>query len=665
MAYQFHDQMLGTLLAKAGEDVTVILMSDHGFHPDHLRPSKIPDIPAGPAIEHRDFGILTMSGPGLKRDELLHGPSVLDIAPTILTLYGLAVGEDMDGQVLSQAFEDPPQPKFIPSWEDVAGETGTHPAHTRLDPVAAHEAMEQMIALGYIERPDENREIAVEKTIRELRYNLGESYQDDGRHLEAQEIFRELRRKDPDEQRFAVKLFIACQALGMTGEMREIVDDLDGRRRVLYQEAMEHLAKLKAGADPETVLDDAQKKELKHWGNLARYQPAVIDYLKAQVLTAEKRYAEALEALGRVRSVDMVRPGLFLQSAELYMKLGRWREAEEVYRKALGTDPDSAAAWAGIARIELRRRRFDEAAQAALDAVQRVYQYPVAHYLLGLALVGRKEFERAVEAFETAISLNPNFPEAHMRLAAVLEKKTGDAAGAEEHRRLARVMRRRRSVRRPLVSAAERVEQAVSSSGSGDAGVAAPIGESLIVVSGLPRSGTSMLMQMLAAGGVAVMSDGLREADEDNPRGYLEYEPVKSLLKDASWLGLGRGKAIKIVAPLLGAVPAELPCRVIFVERDLEEVLDSQARMLVRRGKEIENTAERRGLLKSEYVKTVARVKAMLGRRAETRVLSVEYRETVSNPGAIAARVNEFLGGGLDVGKMALAVDAALHRNRA
>jgi predicted AlkP superfamily phosphohydrolase/phosphomutase/predicted Zn-dependent protease len=677
MAYQFHDQMLGTLLAKAGEDVTVVLMSDHGFHPDHLRPSAIPDIPAGPAIEHRDFGILAMSGPGLKRDELLHGASVLDIAPTILTMYGLPVGEDMDGQVLTQALENPPEPKFIPSWDDVAGDAGTHPAHTRLDPVAAHEAMEQMIALGYIERPDENREIAVEKTIRELRYNLAESYQDDGRHLEAQEIFRELRGKDPDEQRFAVKLFVACQALGMTGEMREIVDDLDGRRRALYQEALEHLAELKAVAterakekpdvDPETLLDEEQKKELKRWKNLARYQPAVVDYLKAQALTAERRYEEALAALGRVRSVDMVRPGLFLQSAELYMKLGRWRDAEEVYRKALGTDPDSAAAWAGIARIELRRRRFNEAAQAALDAVQRLYRYPLAHYLLGLALVGRKEFGRAAEAFETAISFNPNFPEAHMRLAAVLETKLGDAAGAAEHRRLARAMRRRKA-RRAVVSAAERVEKALgaaaSASGSGDEGVAAVVGESLIVVSGLPRSGTSMLMQMLAAGGVAVMSDGLREADEDNPRGYLEYEPVKNLLKDASWLGEARGKAIKIVAPLLGAIPAELPCQVIFVERDVEEVLDSQARMLVRRGKSIEMSEKRRGLLEGEYARTVARVKALLARRAGTRVLSVGYRETVANPPVVAARVNEFLGGGFDVGAMTAAVDAALHRNR-
>jgi predicted AlkP superfamily phosphohydrolase/phosphomutase len=172
MAYQFHDQMLGTLLTKAGEDTTIILMSDHGFHPDHLRPQSIPDIPAGPAIEHRDFGILAIGGPGFKKNESLHGPSVLDIAPTILTLYGLPVGDDMDGKVLSQAFVKTSRVAFIPSWEDVPGADGCHPPHSRLDPVAAHEALERMIALGYIERPDTNREVAVEKTIRELRYNL-------------------------------------------------------------------------------------------------------------------------------------------------------------------------------------------------------------------------------------------------------------------------------------------------------------------------------------------------------------------------------------------------------------------------------------------------------------------------------------------------------------
>ena len=692
MAYQFHDEMLGTLLRKAGEDSTVILMSDHGFHPDHLRPASIPDIPAGPAIEHRDFGILAIGGPGIKKGELLHGPSVLDVAPTILTLYGLPVGEDMDGKVLSQAFVKTPKIASIPSWEEVPGADGRHPPHTRLDPVAAHEALEQMIALGYIERPDENREVAVDKTIRELRYNLGEAYQDDDRHIEAHQIFTELHAADPDEQRFAVRLFVSCQALGLDEEMRRIVDDLDGRRRAVFEEAetkIEALRKVaveraherkeaeadqaqteKAGIEPDSPLSEDERRELARWRNLARYQPPVTDYLKAQVLTAEKRYAEALAALERVMEEHLVRPGLLLQTADLYLRLGRWRDAQQVYEKALAIDPDNAHAHVGVCQMALRRRKFGVAAHSALDALQRIYDYPLAHFLLGQALAGMKEYERAAEAFRAAISSNPNFPEAHVRLAALLEKRLGEAESAREHWRLARRMRSRGTARPVRPPVAEPVESAAAVSDAPDTLFTAetvempPLEESLIVVTGLPRSGTSMLMQMLAAGGLGVLSDGLREADEDNPHGYLEFEPVKNLPRNSTWLFEGRGRAIKIVAPLLAALPPGLACRVILSERDLDEVIDSQERMLVRRNQPLAATPERRRMLKEEYVRTLVRVKATLTRRPHTQLLVIEHRNAISERLVTAEKLNEFLGGGLDVAKMAAVIDPTLHRNR-
>jgi tetratricopeptide (TPR) repeat protein len=287
-----------------------------------------------------------------------------------------------------------------------------------------------MIALGYIERPDENREIAVEKTIRELRYNLGEAFQDADRHPEAHQIFSELNAADPDEQRFAVRLFVSCQALGLHQEMRRIVDDLDGRRRALFEEAKEKIA----GRDHQTQLSGNQRRELAGWRNLTRYQPPVVDYLKAQVLTAEQRYPEALAALQRVTEAHLVRPGLFLQSADLYLRLGLWRHAQRVYEKALEIDPDNAQAHLGICRMALRRRKFAVAAQLALDALQRIYHYPMAHFLLGQALTGMREYQRAAEAFRAAISFNPNFPEAHVRLASLLEKYLSDPESAREHR---------------------------------------------------------------------------------------------------------------------------------------------------------------------------------------------------------------------------------------
>jgi len=614
-AYRFHDRMLGDLLAKAGPDTTVILVSDHGFHPDHLRPASIPDIPAGPAIEHRDFGVLAIAGPGITNGRALYGASVLDIAPTILTLYGLSVGEDFDGKVLSTAFESPPAVAFIPSWEEVPGADGRHPPHTRLNPVAAQEALEQLIALGYIERPDESREAAVEKTIRELRYNLGEAYQDAARHIEAREIFSMLQAADPDEQRFALRLFVSCQALGMPEEMRIIIADLERRGR----------------------------------------DQAVLGYLKAQLLTAEKRYTEALECLS----------GPSLQSADLYLRLRRWSDARLVYESLLEVDPDNVHSHLGICRLALRNREFGAAAQSALDALERNYHWPPAHYLLGRALTGMKKYEQACSAFRVAISMNPNYAEAHIRLAALLEKHLSDAASAREHRLLARRMRKRTLTQRPSV--AEPVAVAVATDLPQPAAVfeMPPMQECLIVVTGLPRSGTSLLMQVLAAGGLRVVSDGLRAPDEDNPRGYLEYEPVKGLLKDSKWLLEERGRAIKIVAPLLAALPEDLPCRVILSERDLEEVLDSQERMLARRAHASASTPERRRILKEEYSRTLSRVKAMIARRPGTQLLVIEHGQAISDPASTAEKINMFLGGRLDEAKMAAAIDPALHRNHA
>ncbi|MCP4199102.1 MAG: hypothetical protein GY762_18310, partial [Proteobacteria bacterium] len=105
---RYHDMMLGRLLQLAGEDTTIILISDHGFHPDHNRPTTIPKEPAGPAIEHSPYGIVVMNGPGIKKDKLLFGASLLDVTPTLLTLFGLPVAEDMDGKVLVHAFENEP-----------------------------------------------------------------------------------------------------------------------------------------------------------------------------------------------------------------------------------------------------------------------------------------------------------------------------------------------------------------------------------------------------------------------------------------------------------------------------------------------------------------------------------------------------------------------------
>src|SRR5579864_8964304 len=225
-AYRFHDMMLETLLQLAGPDVTVILVSDHGFHSDHLRPVGIPNEPAGPAIQHRPFGIICMKGEHIKQDERIYGATLLDVTPTVLTLFGLPVGEDMDGRVLVQAFEESPEITRIPSWENEPGECGMHPGDLRMDPAAAAAVLQQFIALGYIQPPSEDQNKAVASAVREANYNLARDYLDCGRPDDALPLLEDLAKNDPKQTRFQMHLAQCYLALSRRAEAKQILEAL-------------------------------------------------------------------------------------------------------------------------------------------------------------------------------------------------------------------------------------------------------------------------------------------------------------------------------------------------------------------------------------------------------------------------------------------------------
>jgi hypothetical protein len=188
-------------------------------------------------------------------------------------------------------------------------------------------------------------------------------------------------------------------------------------------------------------------------------------------------------------------------------------------------------------------------------------------------------------------------------------------------------------------------------------------GEPIVVVSGLPRSGTSMMMKMLDAGGVPIMTDAIRTADIDNPKGYFEYERVKELEKetDKSYIREGRGKALKVISFLLKDLPDDCHYRVIFMRRHLDEVMDSQNRMLDRRGEE---AIDERETMAEAYRNHLAAVKILVRKRPNFEMLEVRYDEAVKDARKAAAGVNAFLGGKLDEKAMVAAVDAELYRNR-
>jgi hypothetical protein len=202
-----------------------------------------------------------------------------------------------------------------------------------------------------------------------------------------------------------------------------------------------------------------------------------------------------------------------------------------------------------------------------------------------------------------------------------------------------------RATRKPPTTTSEEMEKTVT------------------VVSGLPRSGTSMMMKMLEAGGMPPLTDEIRTADADNPKGYYEFERVKQLDKgDTAWLKEAQGKAVKVIAALLKHLPPEYTYRVIFMRRDLEETLRSQRRMLIRRGKDSEEVTDEE--MEVLFRKHLDHITDWLDEQPHCEVVYISYNEVLKNPVGQAQKINQFIGGGLDMEKMASVVDPDLYRQR-
>ncbi len=186
----------------------------------------------------------------------------------------------------------------------------------------------------------------------------------------------------------------------------------------------------------------------------------------------------------------------------------------------------------------------------------------------------------------------------------------------------------------------------------------------IIVVSGLPRSGTSMMMKMLEAGGLHVFVDNLRAPDPDNPEGYYEYERVKKLDKgDTAWVGQAQGQVVKVISALLEHLPPEYTYQALFMQRDIHEVLASQKKMLQRRGEAVDKVSDEE--MAALFAKHVAKTAAWLHAQPNFQTLWVDYNQLLADPQPQIQAVNRFLGGALDEAKMADVVNPDLYRNRA
>ena len=637
-AYRIHDHMLARLLQLAGPETAVVLVSDHGFHSDHLRPKFTPRVPAGITVWHRPQGIIAAMGPGFKHGEAIYGARLLDVAPTVLTYFGLPVGADMEGRVLVEAFTEKPAVQTIPSWEDT-GRTHTAPAVPLSD--ADNKALlDQFVALGYINEISADPTQAAAETTRENAWNMARACMDTGRYEQALPLLEEIYHGMPERTDWAQTLARCQMRLGL--------------------------------------LDEAQLTAAATLATFNEAQAAAAHTIQANIAIERKQAALALEHLA-IAGEKQPRDLQFLSlSIEALLKLHRWEECQTVCRTTLEVDPQNALAHIGLARCALHQGEPEVAANHALEAIGYQYGNPRGHFLLGVALHELAQYDAAVQALHIATELAPRFYVPwRYKISALHRKGDKDAA---EHARLTLLFLRhqhrtedRAATERVRAASEARVPGIIADREKRRATAAAlvaareasalPADQEFVLVSGLPRSGTSLMMQILRAGGMDLMHDDQRQADEDNLEGYWEWEDIKKMPQQPLIIEQAHGKVTKVVSLLLGSLPPKHRYKILFMRRPVTEVVASQWKMLDHRGKAAKTERDH---LEATQQKHVEQLLAILRGSGRVDLLEVDYPALVTDPLSQLPRIQDFLGtmlvGSLET--LAAVVKPELYRNR-
>jgi predicted AlkP superfamily phosphohydrolase/phosphomutase/tetratricopeptide (TPR) repeat protein len=403
--YRYHDYLLGQLLQLAGPQTTVILASDHGFQSGALRPRLPAGVPADQPVDwHRSIGVLAMAGPGIRRNAGIGRATLLDLAPTILTLFGLPIGEDMEGRPLLEALAEPVTPERIPSWEQVAGQSGQHPPGLEQEAWDSQAALQQLVNLGYLPALHPEDENLLRKVRLQGKLNLATLYLSTGRLALAAPLLEELVREEPDQLEFA--LFLARCRLGQRqfAEARRLAEGVRERNPKLAEALL----------------------------------------ILGMIAMSEQHFEEALAHFRRAEEIEPNLLDVQHQIATACMFLQRWSDAEQAMHKALAVESHPVREYLGLAQVCLIQGRYDEAAQRALHVTRLDPQMPQGHYFLGIALAFLGRPAEAEQALERCLALDPGSIEAHEQLAELHERVTGNRSRAAELRQRAAELAKKR-----------------------------------------------------------------------------------------------------------------------------------------------------------------------------------------------------------------------------
>ena len=331
--------------------------------------------------------------------------------------------------------------------------------------------------------------------------------------------------------------------------------------------------------------------------------------------------------------------------------------------------PENATAYQGLSTVRLKRREYELAADAAITAVGLLHHLPRAHFNLGVAMARMGDFERAAVAFENACHIHGSLLNGHRWLNRIYSRFLNDSEKADQHkircRQLNLVETDRKDIGKKnthatfdlpqIPSFEERIEILNKERPMGKAKEAEPSGRTLTIVSGLPRSGTSLMMQMLKAGGIEPKTDGERVADTDNPEGYWEWEAIKKIGKEPELLDdLELDKqAIKVISMLLSELPKHHSYKIIFMARPVDEIAASQQKMIDRL--ETEGANQSLDEIAKQLEMHRAKVLGWMSEHDHVTGMVVKYPELIKDPQPIIEEITKFLGEDLITNPQAMA----------
>ncbi len=413
--YRYHDMMLGRLLDLVGPETTVIILSDHGFYSDHLRPSvkehsRDPAAKIGlernPVAWHRPYGIFAAAGAGIRRDELIHGATLLDVAPTVLTLLGLPVADDMDGQALTRILAENVVVERIASYETPHPDDGVHREVTveESDPWAARQALLQLAELGYISLPEDGD---TAKMVRDAEWdrrgNLAQVYHSTGRYEEA---IAELRGMlDMDERpNLRNRIALSLVAQGKLEEAQAVIESVNP------EEAGSPLPRL----------------------------------IRGQILLGQGRPEEAIALLEPLQREKLPLSHLHTVLGQAYLRRGLITEAEGMFRQALERDEENAEAHDGLGVVLRKQKLYEDAVYEHTRAATLQHHRASTHVNLGLALIMSRQYDWAIQAFSIASGMAPEDPFPHRCLSHLYQFAKQDKERAGQHQAVAQELRRKR-----------------------------------------------------------------------------------------------------------------------------------------------------------------------------------------------------------------------------